>query len=127
GLYHRTSGDFNIIPAPAIEFESDSVVGNVFVDARTNIVNCIPMSGGKYGRYYSVRFMIFNAEPQSGTIYANSRYWGKVIERGDTITKTVKNMKTNENPYLEKPKDFDPARRNQNKKYGGGGKSGSKK
>src|SRR5699024_1118134 len=79
GLYHRTSGDFNIMPAPAIEFESDSVGGNVFVDARTNIVNCIAMSGGKYGRYYSVRFMIFTAEPQSGRIYANYRYWGKVI------------------------------------------------
>src|SRR5699024_2866428 len=41
--------------------------------------------------------------------------------------KKVENMKPNESPYLEKPKDFDPARRNQNKKYGGGGKSGSKK
>ena len=43
------------------------------------------------------------------------------------MSKTVENMKSNENPYLEEPKDFDPARRNQNKKYGGGGKSGSKK
>ena len=41
--------------------------------------------------------------------------------------KRIENMKPNESPYLEKPKDFDPARRDQNKKYGGGGKSGGKK
>lgn len=51
------------------------------------------------------------------------KYWRMV----ESMSKTIENMKPDENPYLEKPDDFDPARRNQNKKYGGGGKSNDSK
>lgn len=79
GYYHRTQGSYNIMPNPAIEFETDSVVANMFVDARTDIVNCFVMSGGSFGDYYSCRLMIMNASPQSGTVYVNYRYTGTVI------------------------------------------------
>src|SRR5699024_693506 len=79
GDFHRTSSSYNIMPAPAIEFKTDSVVAHMFVDARTDIVNCIPMSGGRFGFYYSARLFIFNPAPQSGTVYVNYRYTGTVI------------------------------------------------
>ena len=42
--------------------------------------------------------------------------------------KEVPNMKPKEHPYLEKPKDFDPAKPNKDvKEYGGGGRNGEKK
>lgn len=78
GDFHRYTGSFKI--DGLIHFEDDTASGQIFIDNRTNIVNCFAMTTVDNGAYDNIRLMVLNPSPQLGvTVYITYTHIGVPI------------------------------------------------
>lgn len=62
GPFHRSALNYKI--DPMISFDPETASINVFVDNRTDTVNCIAMTGSNNGAFDNVRLLVLNPDPQ---------------------------------------------------------------